>query len=268
MNPQFKNKIAFIYNYDNEFPVYSDDDLNVILTIFDIPFDKNEDRAFKREKIIKFYKETGLNNRLSTYMFMSFIYGWYGYRSILRSDEKPVVTEFDKISEYSLIDIQIDTPIHIKRTGNGTKRKIIFNPDTEESKRITGKKAEDIVIEYLKNHKNELNIKKIYCWCNGENKDDGKGYDISYIQNDGEEIFIEVKATKTDLKEQVYFEMSANEFSVMKAHPKNYYVFFVNNVNQGKIIRRILGEDIYGEEPIKYRINFNSKKKNSSGELK
>ena len=35
------------------------------------------------------------------------------------------------------------------------------------------------------------------------------------------------------------------------------------DVNNGKIIRRILAKDIYGEEPIKYRVNFESKKKES-----
>ena len=84
---------------------------------------------------------------------------------------------------------------------------------------------------------------------------------ISYVQNDGTELYIEVKPTKTDLKNQLYFEMSANEFSVMKTHRDTYYIYFVNDVNKGKIIRRILAKDIYGEEPIKYRVNFESKKK-------
>lgn len=262
LNPQFKNKIAYLYNRENQLPIYSNDDLDVILTLFEIPYGSKEDRAFKRQKLFKFYEENEINKIVTPYQFMAFIYSWYGYREYLRSSEKPTA-EVEIIKDYSLVDVQIDTVFNTKRSGNGTKKKVVYNPGSEESKRITGRKAEDIVYEYLTKHKKEFGIKEIKCWCFGENKDDGRGYDISYIQNDGIEIYIEVKATKSDLKNQVFFEMSANEYSVMKAHPDTYYVYFVNDVNKGKVIRRILGKDIYGEEPVKYRVNFESKKKES-----
>lgn len=260
LNPQFKNKIAYLYNREQQLPIYSNDDLDVILTLFEIPYQTKEDRVFKREKLYKFYIENEINKLATAYQFMAFIYSWYGYRQYLRGDEKPTA-EIDLINDYTLIDIKIDTPFKTNRTGEGTKRRVIYNPGSEESKKIIGRKAEDIVYEYLTKHKRDLNIKKIQCWCFGEKRDDGRGYDISYIQNDGIEIYIEVKATKSDLKNQVYFEMSANEHSLMKAHPDTYYVYFVNDVNKGKIIRRILGKDIYDEEPIKYRVNFKSKNK-------
>lgn len=258
LNPQFKNKIAFLYNYDMQLPIYSDDDLNMILTIFEIPFDKREDRAFKREKLFKFYKDNELDKILSTYMFMAFVYSPYGYRSILRSYEKPTLT--GKISEYLLEDVKVAEVIKTKRNADGNTRKLVYNPAVEEIKRITGRKAEDIAIEYLNAHKKEMNIKTITCWCNGENHNDGKGYDISYVTNDGSEFFVEVKGTKQNLDEEVLFEMSANEHEVMRLNPNNYYIFFVNNVNEGKVIKRILGQDIEGEEPVKYRIHFKSKK--------
>lgn len=256
LNPQFKNKIAFLYNYDNQMPVYSNDDLNVILTIFGIPFDKNEDRAFKREKLFKFYKDNEIDKILSTDMFMSFIYGWYGYRSFLRTDEKPVLNK-KEISKYNLIDIKIDKVNEYKHNEN--KKRVIYNPESEEKKRINGRKAEDIVLEYLEDHKDDLNIKTICSWCTGVNQDDGKGYDISYIDNDNVEYFIEVKSSGSDLKDIVTFEMSLNEYNVMKANPNTYYVYFVNNVNEGKVIQRILGKDLYGEMPVKYRLSFHAK---------
>ncbi len=260
LNPQFKNKIAYLYNRDNQIPIYSNDDLNVILTLFKIPFKTNEDRAFKREKLFKFYVENEINKIVTPYQFMEFIYSGYGYRKYLRSDEKPTIDVYD-IKDYSLIDVEMDRAISIKRSGNGTKKRVIYNPNSEESKRITGRKAEDIVYEYLEKHKEELDIKEINSYCFGENKDDGRGYDVSYIKTDGTEIYIEVKATKLDLKDEILFEMSANEYSVMKAHSDTYYIYFVNNVNKGKIIKRILGKDISVAEPVKYRINFESKKK-------
>lgn len=260
LNPQFKNKIAFLYNYDNQVPIYSDDDLNVILSIFNIPFDKNEDRAFKRQKLFLFYKKNEIDKLLSTDMFMSFIYGWYGYRAYLRADEKPIMDK-NEISQYNLIDIKIDTVNEYKQSGNENKKRVVYNPESEEKKRINGRKAEDIVLEYLNNHKKDLNIKKVNAWCTGVNKDDGKGYDISYIDNNNTEIFIEVKSSGLDLKDDVTFEMSLNEYNVMKANPDKYYIYFVNNVNEGKVIQRILGKDLYGEIAVKYRLSFHAKNK-------
>lgn len=263
LNPQFRNKIAYLYSRENQIPIYSDGDLNVILAVLEIPFDKQETVESKRRKLFDFYTDIVKTNypNLSTFLFMRFIYSAWGYRNILRSDDKPTV-DTKEIVDYELVDIQIDEVFKTKRTGKGTSKRIIYNPGSEEGKRITGRKAEDIVVEYLKKHQKELNIKKIFTWCFGEEQDDGKGYDISYIQNDGKEVFVEVKATKADLKNQVYFEMSANELSVMSANKNNYYVYFVNNVNKGKIIKRITGNYILGnEEPIKYRINFKSKNK-------
>lgn len=52
--------------------------------------------------------------------------------------------------------------------------------------------------------------------------------------------------------------MSRNEYNVMKNNLNTYYIFFVNDVNKGNIIQRILAKDVYGEEPIKYRVNFKS----------
>lgn len=74
LNPQFKNKINFLYDYDNQIPIYSNEDLNVILTLFEIPFDKNIDRIYKREKLFEFYKNNGYNQKVSPALFMLFIY--------------------------------------------------------------------------------------------------------------------------------------------------------------------------------------------------
>ena len=254
LNPQFKNKISFLHDYDNQIPIYSDADLNVILTLFEIPFDKNIDRIYKRKKLFEFYKANKYDQRVSPALFMLFIYSWCGYRSMLRANEKPTIESF------SLVDIKIDDVFTSKkeRNSNESKRRIIYDLDSEESKRITGKKAEDIVLEYLKAHAKELDANNITAWCCGENQDDGRGYDISYSLSNGTEILVEVKGTKADLKGQVYFEMSENEYNVMKNNPDTYYIFFVNDVNRGKIIQRILAKDVYGEKPIKYKVSFKS----------
>lgn len=88
LNPQFKNKISFLYDSENQFPSYSDNDLNILLRIFDISDDYKCDRFYKRQKIFKFYTDNGFNSLVTPYLFMSFIYGFYGFRSILRTKQK------------------------------------------------------------------------------------------------------------------------------------------------------------------------------------
>lgn len=53
LNPLFKNKISYLYSNERQLPIYSDKDLNILLTIFEIPFDIKEDRIYKRKMIQK-----------------------------------------------------------------------------------------------------------------------------------------------------------------------------------------------------------------------
>jgi len=258
LNPQFKNKISFLYDSNNQLPIYGEDDLDLLLTIFNIPYDKNTDRIFKRIKLYNFYCQSEISTTLTPYLFMCFIYSNYGYIDLLRRKDIPKPNINAKaIEEYSLIDIKIQSPIESSQNGVKQTPKIYNYSDIEEIKRITGSKAEDIVIEYLKKHAKKLDVNNLKIWCReGDQKDDSKGYDLSYELSNGTEILCEIKGTKSDLKQRVCFEMSKNEFTVMKKHPDTYYVFFVNDVNNGKEIKRILGKNIYGEIPTKYKIDF------------
>jgi len=73
LNPLFKNKIIYLYDSDNWIPIYSDSDLDILLTVFGVPFNKNEDRIFKRMALFSFMK--GLNRLdITPLSFMDFIY--------------------------------------------------------------------------------------------------------------------------------------------------------------------------------------------------
>jgi predicted AAA+ superfamily ATPase len=87
-------------------------------------------------------------------------------------------------------------------------------------------------------------------------------YEVDFLLSKGSKLTpIEVKSSGLDLKDDVTFEMSLNEYNVMKANLDKYYIYFVNNVNEGKVIQRILGKDLYGEIPVKYRLSFHAKNK-------
>lgn len=257
LNPQFKNKIAYLYNHNNQVPIYSDDDLNVILQVLDIRFDESEDRAFKREKLFIFYKQLITKERLSPYLFMRFIYSDYGYRNVLRGKES-IAKDYNKANDnYCLVDVDVD---HITESSDDNDNRGIFNPvydtEKEEIKKLVGKKAEAIVWRYLQTHKEELGIVSLYCWCSGQNRNDSKGYDFSYIDKEGKEIYIEVKGTSRKLGNRIEFEISSNEYSKLKERPNEYYIFFINDVWNGLIIKRLLGKDITMFNPTHYLVKL------------
>lgn len=218
----------------------------------------NDHEALSASWLPNGYMSYGVNLKTKVAHFKRGIPNLNGPRNTVRSDEKVWNPTIKDEQGYSLIDIQIDEIFETEYNGNGVSHRVVYNPETEEQKRIVGKKGEKIAFEYLNRHRVDLNIKEIVCWSDGENRDDGKGFDISYITNDGDEYFVEVKTTSQNLLGRVCFEMSANEYAVMKAHEDRYYVFFINDVNNEKEIKRILGKDIYGAQPIKYRIDFES----------
>lgn len=253
LNPMFKNKISYLYNSEKEIPIYSANDLQIILKALNIPFSLKENRVYLRKKLYEFYKDNRIDEYVNPYLFMCFLYNPLGYRGVLRPNEK--TAESKEETSPTLIDV-VNLESAPLNDGNGGGGKFKYDPSIEEKRKETGLKAENIVSQYLEEHKAEMNIKEIHCWCYGADQNDAKGYDFSYVTNDGEEILIEVKGTRADLKDRVCFEMSINEFNVMKKNMDAYYVYFVNNVYKEKVIRRIPAREITGEKPVKFRLDF------------
>ncbi|WP_129646382.1 DUF3883 domain-containing protein [Mycoplasmopsis maculosa] len=140
---------------------------------------------------------------------------------------------------------------------------ILLDIETEKKKKEIGQKGEKIVLDYLEKNKKILNIKNIYNWCFGINQDDSKGYDFSYTTNDDKEFFVEVKTTIKTLKDNIVFEMSKKEFSVMNENRNKYFIYFISDVNNEKsiTIKRISSIEIGNGIPSNY--TFNLKKINN-----
>lgn len=262
LSPQFKNKVSFLYSNNTQVPIYSNDHLNIIFSLLQIPFSVTEDPFIKRKQLYGFYIESGLNKKMSPLMFMNFFYSKQGYRDLLK-DSKTFSLMRDKTKKrkkITLIDIELSDEnkidIGIKEK---PKREGLHNPFAEEKKRITGKKAEQIVIDYLKDHKKEFGIiGEIKEWCNSN---DFKGYDISYEETGGKEIYIEVKGVAANVGNRIQFEMSYNERKVMKDNADHYYIFFVNDVFNAPKIKRILAKEINDDcyKPSKFSVSVKIK---------
>ncbi len=254
LNPLFKNKLTYIYDSDNWVPIYSDKDLDIILSILGIPFDQKKDRVFKRLELFRFYKSLKRDD-ISLLRFMKFIYNDLGYRSYLRDKEIQSVSDIINVNDYKLIDIKSikekQTSKKISRTGL-----IVEKPESIIQKKVTGKRGEEIVKEYLLKHKEELGIVgDIDFACD---YDDYKHYDISYENKNNEIIYIEVKSTKANNADDLIFEMSSAEYDFMMEHKDNYYIYFINDVNNGKIIKR-LSANLIIAKPSKYSVALTTK---------
>ena len=252
LNPLFKNKIFYLYNSSDSLPIYSEKDLNTLLTVFSIPFDNGIDRAYKRKLLFDFYKSLNRED-MSTFRFMRFVYNIMGYRSVLRAEEALKLSTSIETKAYSLIDIERLEDVVSVRSNDGKTGLVIEKPESVVQKKITGKKGEEIVKAYLLSHKQELFIDgDIDCACEYS---DYKHYDFSYLETNGRRVFVEVKATKMNDGSRISFEMSEDEYAFMLENIDNYYFFYLNDVFNGTIIKRISADKIVAK-PSKYRISM------------
>ncbi len=259
LSNMFKNKISFLYNRNDYLPIYSDDDIEKLLIIFEMPHRvKNESIESKKDRLYSFYKSLDLNN-CSPWRFMDFIYNKDNeYRSILRNEElDEFVNSSNKPITVELINNLSD--LFVER--NFKNRKSIYksDPDKERSNKLAGTRGEDRVIAYFETNKNKLGIVsvKYYCKCDGPDANDLAGCDIEYIDNNNETWYVEIKSTKTNNVEKANFFMSDIEYNKMKDNQDHYYILYFNNVYNDSVVKKIPAKLILGKEhPVKYTFNL------------
>lgn len=249
LNPLFKNKLVYLYDSERWLPIYSDKDLNIILSLLEIPYTDGEDRIFKRKKLFEFYKSLNRPD-LTPQHFMMFIYSDLGLRPYLRNSDITKLNDEVKPRQYKLEEV-----ISIKELipSKSSKRKGLVSEsfETFAQKKITGKKGEEIVKEYLLKHKKELEIiGDIDCPCE---YDDNKHYDFSYNHQDGKIIYVESKATKANRADKISFELSDVEYEFMQQHKESYFIFYINDVFNGDVIKKIPANLIIAK-PSKYKV--------------
>lgn len=105
-------------------------------------------------------------------------------------------------------------------------RKIDYDTLQKQNSMI-GFLGEKIVLKYEKNRLNNDPDLSQRIEHVSQTKGDGLGYDILSFDNQGNEIFIEVKTTTQGKNTPFY--MSSNEVSFANKHPDNYFLYRVYN---------------------------------------
>jgi len=141
--------------------------------------------------------------------------------------EELAVTEAikEKKQELTIKDFEIREPKEpSKKSGSRT------GGDKRRSKKsnIVGNEAEELVFKYEQKKLLDLGfLDKEVIWCAKNPKDRKPGYDVLSFNEEGEEIYIEVKGTQGEKITSV--NLTANEWRVanLPSHKGNYFIYLV-----------------------------------------
>ena len=144
---------------------------------------------------------------------------------------------FDETEEVKLKEFQGNTVRYVKNKRNSNRVKIDYEKANRSQKEV-GDSGEEEVLKLLrkrfKNNKKLLNkIEHI------AKEDDSKGYDISYIDENGFENYIEVKTNSNATNDRFTFYISKSEDEFLRKNERSsiYYVKLFPKVEITKIPR-------------------------------
>jgi len=154
------------------------------------------------------------------------------YKSMVMDISSPDVEELavaeaikEKKQELTIKDFEIREPKEpSKKSSSGT------SGDKRRSKKsnIVGNEAEELVFKYEQKKLLDLGLTdKEVIWCAKNPADRKPGYDVLSFNEEGEEIYIEVKGTEG--KKITSVNLTANEWRVanLTSHKGNYFIYLV-----------------------------------------
>ncbi len=189
---------------------------------------------------------------------------FYKYESLY--DELESLTKIDvsvkPAPEYSLIPSTIPnkTKSYVRRVRSFKGKKIDWSKKQLVSSKL-GFLGEELVI-----HFEQEKLKKLGFFDKAEKvgrKLDGEGYDIISFDEDGKEIYIEVKTTKGDVDEPFY--LSINEKTFCELNRDKYIIYRLHNYdyeNKTAKIYKVKGDELddFDLLPINFEVSKSIKK--------
>lgn len=168
------------------------------------------------------------------------------------------------IEEGKVILVEIDRPENSNKPK--VKRQVVYGRKIDfiakaEKDQKTGVLAEELVVEYEKDYlrkNNRDDLAQRVKWVAKEA--DGYGYDVLSFDLNGEEKYIEVKATT--LGESTPFEITANEVELSNSKSNHYWIYRVVHMNSTEPVFYKVNGNVYEEfelEPIAYRAYLKDK---------
>lgn len=258
LNPLFKNKLIYLYDPENWIPIYGDDDLSDILLMLEISYNNDDDRINKRRKLFWFLKSLNRSD-ITPLLFMKFIYSQY--KNLINDKEIKQMSKIPKNINVKCIKLEYISSIEKIPSKLKVEKHGQINPlnyrDIVIKNRI-GKTGEEIVEKYLKSKAGKLRLNideniEIESPCLGEKRDDYKHYDFAYYEKDThKKIYIEVKSSKSNDKNNIAFFISSAELKFAQENKDSHFIMYIN-LNNPSIIKQIpISAIIDMFEPVKY----------------
>ena len=238
-----RHKVFYLYNPENDLPIFSEDHLDKILSLYEIDYikDANEETN-KRLALLNFKRNDPDFSKMSNREFMSFLYNEKSgldikAKKIIAKNIKDETIDFEQIN--NLEDLSSKT--HNNNSGSGQTD---IN-DVANKKSYIGEAGEDLVLRYEKSKHPAFKrkIKKV-------SSDHTLGYDIKSFNDNGEEVHIEVKTKVNGGPNNIDFYITQNEYGKLLSD-KHYIIYYVCGIKRkNKMIYAINKETISSVKPV------------------
>ena len=246
-----RHKIYYLYNPDNDLPIFSEEHLDKIIEYFDISYSKDENAESNKRKALLAFKNNDADfSKMSNRKFMCFL---YDSRTGLDLKDKEIIdrNRNGETIEFVKVEKMGDLPVSMSNRSSDKKGKTNYD-DVAARKSFIGEAGEQLVLKHEKEqhpqYKNR--IKKV------SDDDDSLGYDILSFDEEGNQKYIEVKTKKHGSASNVDFFITENERRRLLENP-NHYIYYVCGIkNKKKTIYEISKEilDDVTMVPVLYRV--------------
>ena len=242
-----RHKIYYLYNPEDDLPIFSEDHLNKVLSYFEIEYERNGDiESNKRRALYNFKKNDPDFSKMTNRQFMAFLYDDRSgldlkQKKIIEKNKKDETIDFQEIAEISNLSSS-----KIERKKGKTNY-----DDVAARKSYIGEAGEELVLRYEREKHPDYKRKIIRVSL----EDDSFGYDILSFDNEGNEVHIEVKTKKTGSADNIDFYITENELNALAN--ENHVIYYVCGIKtKCKKIYAIRRDVITDEllKPVLYRV--------------
>ena len=252
ISPMFKGKILSTYYPEKYLSVFSEDHLDYFIHRLELDHQLKEDSDIfdKRKVLLDFKNSDSTMSAWSLNAFSHFLY------TVYPGSPKSAEEIGDYYQGAEMIDGDFES-FDDEETRNVTKGKADYDEQNKAKKQL-GERGEYVVMRHETTKVKEYGIKKKP--KQASLKDDSLGYDIISYDSNGNEIYIEVKATNLSPK-NFHFYFTRNELDAAKKYNECYHVYIVFNPNNAKPKIYDMGNPFMEKDkvkliPITYKINI------------
>lgn len=234
-----KGKILSIYYPNDYLNIFSSSHLDFFMNQLSLGLTKGISEIDKQKIILEYKNNNPIMKSWSIYKFGKFLYYLFGsptnnkVKGVIDVDSnKPMVEVFSDINDvnYTIIELRTKSIPTTKSTSTSNSgRKVDFEEKNKKNKRL-GDRGELIVLQSEINKLKtcgKRNLVKAIKHISKEN--DAAGYDILSFDENGNEIYIEVKSTRAKPGDANFY-LTANELERAK-NDMNYWVYIVFEAN-------------------------------------